>query len=148
MALGVITSVKNNCCELNHFFLFRKFACILGSVSKCLVRKCLVAKCLVQKCLDLITPRFENAQVQKCLGSLEREKCLTQIFQSYITVKIREIKKKKFSNFFHQQSATLSSTLLLETCLGWSVLTRASPRLLTMYTRVGRFSTKACFILW
>ena len=52
-------------------------------------------------------------------------------------MKIREIKKKKFSNFFHQQSttlssifATLSSTLLLETCLGWSVLTRASLRLL------------------
>ena len=26
-------------------------------------------------------PKFKNAQVQKCLGSLEREKCLTWIFR-------------------------------------------------------------------
>ena len=44
-------------------------------------------------------------------------------------MKIREFKKNS-QNFLHQKSATLFSPLLLETCLGWSVRTRASPRLL------------------
>ena len=104
-----------------------------GSVTKCLIRKCLVAKCLVRKCLDSKMPKFKNAQVQKCLGSkmprLTRERKMPNpIFQSYITMKIQEFKKNS-QNFLHQKSATLSSPLLLETCLGWSVRTRGSPRL-------------------